>query len=84
MHMPSITAGALVLLVLTGAALAFQVIRLRQSCHTVFDGGILLCLGLLAAATLPLVPWAELADTALGHVVAALHLLEVAYVVLTL
>lgn len=84
MFMPSITLGALVLLALTGAALAFQVIRLRRSCDTVFDGGILLCLGLLAVAALPLLPWAELAETALDEVVAALHLLEVAYVVLTL
>ncbi|MBH5388635.1 hypothetical protein H1B27_20440 [Bradyrhizobium sp. CNPSo 4019] len=84
MHMPSITAGALVLLALTGAALAFQLIRLRRSRHTVFDGGILLCLGLLTAATLPLLPWAELAETALDQVVAALHLLEVTYVILTL
>ncbi|MGX1165198.1 putative membrane protein YccC [Bradyrhizobium sp. USDA 372] len=82
MSMPSITAGSLVLL--AGAALAFQLILLRRSRHTVFNGGILLCLGLLIAAALPLVPWAELAEEALDQAVAALHALEVAYVILTL
>lgn len=84
MYMPSITAGALVLLALTGAALALQMIRLRRSRHTFFNGGILLCLGLLTAAALPLLPWAELAEGALDHTVAALHVLEVVYVILTL
>ncbi|MBR1169884.1 MULTISPECIES: hypothetical protein [Bradyrhizobium] len=82
MSMPSITACSLVLL--AGAALAFQLIRLRRSRHTVFNGGILLCLGLLIAAALPLVPWTELAEEALDQAVAALHALEVAYVILTL
>ncbi|MBH5401943.1 hypothetical protein HZZ13_29740 [Bradyrhizobium sp. CNPSo 4010] len=84
MYMPSISAGALVLLALTGTALAFQMIRLRRSRHTVFDGGILLCLGLLAAAALPLLPWAELAEEALDQAVAALRILEVTYVILML
>ncbi|MBR0957449.1 hypothetical protein [Bradyrhizobium japonicum] len=84
MHMPSITAACLALLALTGAALAFQMIRLRRSRHTVFNGGILLCLGLLTAAALPLLPWTELAEEALDQVIAALHVLEVAYVILTL
>ncbi|WP_439369227.1 hypothetical protein [Bradyrhizobium sp. DASA03120] len=87
MHMASLTAGCLALLALTGAALAFQVVRLRRSCHTLFNGGILLCLGLLIAAALPLLaalPWAEFAEEACGQAVAALHLLEVAYVILTL
>ncbi|WP_407118484.1 hypothetical protein [Bradyrhizobium sp. LMG 9283] len=86
-HMPSISADCLSVLAFTGAALAFQMIRLQRSRHTVFNGGILLCLGLLAAAALPLLsrlPWAELADEASDQVVAALHLLEVAYVILTL
>ncbi|MBB4368612.1 hypothetical protein GGD63_001391 [Bradyrhizobium sp. cir1] len=83
MHTPSITAVCLALLALIGVALAFQMIRLRRSRHTVFNGGILLCLGLLTAA-LPLLPWAELAEEALDQVVAALHVLEVAYVILTL
>ena len=72
MHKPSIT------------ALAFQMIRLRRSRHTIFDGGILLCLGLLSAAALPLLPWAELAEGALDQTVAALRFLEVTYVILTL
>ncbi|UWU79955.1 hypothetical protein N2603_16220 [Bradyrhizobium huanghuaihaiense] len=87
MHMPSLTAACLALLALTGTALALQMIRLRRSRHTVFNGGILLCLGLLIAFTLPLLsrlPWAELADEASDQAVAALHLLEVAYVILTL
>ena len=84
MHMPSIAAASLVLLVVSGAAVAFQMIRLRRSRHTVFDGGILLCLGLLTAAALPLLPWAELADEALDQAVAAFYVLEVAYVILTL
>ncbi|MHC2626775.1 hypothetical protein ACVIW2_008807 [Bradyrhizobium huanghuaihaiense] len=87
MHMPSLTAACLALLALTGTALALQMIRLRRSRHTVFNGGILLCLGLLIAATLPLLsrlPWAELAEEASDQAVAALHLLEVAYVILTL
>ncbi|MGX1324102.1 hypothetical protein AB7M17_007555 [Bradyrhizobium sp. USDA 377] len=87
MHMPSITTACLALLALSGAALAFQMIRLRRSRDTVFNGGILLCLGLLTAAALPLLahlPWAELAEEASDQAVAALHLLEVAYVILTL
>ncbi|WP_027575931.1 hypothetical protein [Bradyrhizobium sp. WSM1743] len=87
MHMPSLTAVCLAVLALTGAALAFQMIRLRRSRHTVFNGGILLCLGLLIASALPLLsrlPWAELAEEASDQAVAALYLLEVAYVILTL
>ncbi|MBP0115986.1 MULTISPECIES: hypothetical protein [Bradyrhizobium] len=87
MHMPSIFADCLAVLALTGAALAFQMIRLRRSRHVVFNGGVLLCLGLLAAAALPLLsrlPWAELADEVSDQAVAALHLLEVTYVILTL
>ncbi|MBR0709531.1 MULTISPECIES: hypothetical protein [Bradyrhizobium] len=84
MHMPSITADCAALLALTGAALAFQMIRLRRSRHTIFNGGILLCLVLSVAAALPLLPWAELAAEASDQAVAALHFLEVAYVILTL
>ncbi|MDA9497695.1 hypothetical protein [Bradyrhizobium sp. CCBAU 11357] len=83
MSMPSIIASSLVVLALTGAALMVQMMRVRRS-HTVFNGGILLCLGLLIAAALPLVPWAELVEEALDQAVAALHALEVAYVILTL
>lgn len=78
------TVGCLVLLALSGAAGALQMIRLRPSRHTVFNGGILLSLGLLTAAAMPLLPWGELAEMALDQTVAALHFLEVAFVVLTL
>jgi len=87
MHMPSITAACLAVLALTCAALAVQTIRLRRSRHTVFNGGILLCLGLLIVSALPILsrlPWVELAEEASDQVVAGLHFLEVAYVILTL
>ncbi|RZN05024.1 hypothetical protein CWO91_30595 [Bradyrhizobium genosp. SA-3] len=87
MHMPSITADCLAVLVLACAALAFQTIRLRRSGLTFFNGGIVLAIGLLIASALPILshlPWAELADEASDQAVAALHLLEVAYVILTL
>ncbi|MBR1129697.1 hypothetical protein [Bradyrhizobium iriomotense] len=87
MHTPSITAVCLAVLALTGATLAFQMIRLQRSRHTVFNGGILLSLGLLIASALPLLshlPWAELAEEASDQAVAALHFLEIAYVILTL
>lgn len=83
MDMPSITAGCLVLLALIGAALTFHATRLRRS-PTVFDAGILLSLGLLSGAALPLLPWTELIDNALKQTVAVLRFLEVTYVVLTL
>ncbi|WP_454645831.1 hypothetical protein [Bradyrhizobium liaoningense] len=79
-----ITVGCLVLLALTGAAGAFQMIRLQRSRHTVFNGGILLSLGLLTGAALPLMPWGEMVEMALDQAVAALHFLEVTYVILTL
>jgi len=87
MPMPSITAACLALLLLGGAALAVQMIRLRRNGPTFFNGGILLTVGLLLASALPLLsrlPWAELAEEASDQAVAALHLLEVAYVILTL
>ena len=87
MDMPSITTDCLAILALAGAPLAFQTIRLRRSSQTIFNGGILLGVGLAAAAALPLLaslPWVELADEASDQAVAALHLLEVAYVILTL
>ncbi|SDI05401.1 hypothetical protein SAMN05216338_1016190 [Bradyrhizobium sp. Rc2d] len=87
MRMPSITADCLAVLALACAALAFQTIRLRRSSLTFFNGGILLTIGLLIASALPILsrlPWAELADEASDQAVAALHLLEVAYVILTL
>jgi hypothetical protein len=85
--MPSITADYLAVLALACAALALQTIRPRRSSHTIFNGGILLSLGLLIAAALPLLsrlPWAEFAEEASDQAVAALHLLEVTYVILTL
>ncbi|QOZ13142.1 hypothetical protein [Bradyrhizobium sp. CCBAU 51765] len=87
MHMPSITADCLAVLALTGAALAFQMIRLRRSSHAIFNGGILLAAGLLIVSALPILsrlPWAELVDEVSDQLVAALHFLEVAYVILTL
>ncbi|WP_027548545.1 hypothetical protein [Bradyrhizobium sp. WSM2254] len=87
MDIPSITGECLAVLALACAALAVQTIRLRRSRHTVFNGGILLCLGLVIASALPILsrlPWAELAEEASDQVVAGLHLLEVAYVILTL
>ncbi|MBR0738683.1 hypothetical protein JQ581_17240 [Bradyrhizobium liaoningense] len=87
MDMPSITAGCLAIFALACTALAFQAMRLRRRSHTFFDGGILLTLGLVLASALPILsrlPWAKLADEATDQAVAALHLLEVAYVILTL
>ncbi|TCU68585.1 hypothetical protein EDE08_1099 [Bradyrhizobium sp. R2.2-H] len=79
-----ITVGCFVLLALTGAAGAFQMIRLRRSRHTVFNGGILLSLGLSTGAALPLLPWGEMVEMALDQAVAVLQFLEVTYVILTL
>ena len=53
----------------------------------IFNGGILLAVGLLLAAALPILsrlPWAEFADEASDQAIAALHFLEVTYVILTL
>jgi hypothetical protein len=86
MDMPSITTDCLAVLGLTCAALAVQAVRLRRSRQTIFNGG-LLSLGLLVAAALPTLsrlPWAELADEVSEQAVAALHVLEVTYVILTL
>lgn len=79
MHLPSITDCL--------AALAFRTNRLQRSSRTIFNGGILLAIGLLIAAGLPFLsrlPWAEFAQEASDQAVAALHLLEVTYVILTL
>jgi len=87
MHMPTIAAGGLAVIALACAALALRTIWLRRSGHAVFNGGILLAVGLLAASALPILsrlPWAALADEASDQAVAALHFLEVAYVILTL
>jgi hypothetical protein len=86
MHMPSITDGIAVL-AMACAALAFWMIRLRRRDHAIFNGGILLAAGLLAASALPILsrlPWAEMADEASDQAVAALHFLEITYTILTL
>ncbi|MCK1541472.1 hypothetical protein IVA87_17500 [Bradyrhizobium sp. 147] len=87
MHMPSITAACLAVLALSCAALAFEMIRLKRSSHTIFNGGILLAAALLSAAAAPILsrlPWAELAEEASEQATAAIHLLEAAFVILTL
>jgi hypothetical protein len=87
MHMPSITADCLVVLILICAALSLQMIRLRRSGQTIFNGGILLALGLSTACALPVLsrlPWAEFADEITEQAVATIQFLEVAYVILTL
>ncbi|MGY3074503.1 hypothetical protein ACVW1A_008184 [Bradyrhizobium sp. LB1.3] len=87
MHMPSITADCLVVLILICAALSLQMIRLRRSGQTIFNGGILLALGLSIACALPVLsrlPWAEFADEITEQAVATIQFLEVAYVILTL
>jgi hypothetical protein len=87
MHMPSITADCLVVLVLICAALSLQMIRLRRSGQTIFNGGILLALGLSIACALPVLsrlPWAEFADEITEQAVATIQFLEVAYVIFTL
>jgi hypothetical protein len=69
------------------AALGRRTIRLRRSSPAIFNGGILLAMGLLIACTLPVLsrlPWAEFADEALDQAIAVTHLLEVTYVILTL
>ncbi|MCS3730025.1 hypothetical protein [Bradyrhizobium betae] len=86
MYLPSIT-DFLAIFALACAALAFPTILLRRSSHALFDGGILLAIGLLIAAGLPVLsrlPWAEFAQEASEQAVAALHFLEVTYVILTL
>lgn len=85
--MPSITADGVVILVLICAALTLQMIRRRRSGQTIFNGGILLVLGLSIACVPPLLsrlPWEEFLHAALDQIVAAIQFLEVAYVILTL
>ncbi|AND90950.1 hypothetical protein [Bradyrhizobium diazoefficiens] len=84
MHMPSITADYLAVLALACAALALWMTWLWRGSHGTFNGGILLSAGFMTGCALPLLPWAELATEASDQVVAGLHLLEVAYVILTL
>ncbi|PIT02317.1 hypothetical protein TSA1_17310 [Bradyrhizobium nitroreducens] len=85
--MPSITADLLAILALIGAALTIEVVRLRRSGQVIFNGGILLALGLAIACAIPLLshlPWAELAEEVSDQAVAAAQLLYAAYVILTL
>lgn len=85
--MLSIAADILAVVALAGAALAILTMRLRRRSLTFFEGGVLLATCLLFAAALPIMsrlPWADLVDEMTDHLVAALHILEIAYVVLTL
>lgn len=87
MYMSSMTTGGVVILVLICAALTLQMIRRRRSGQTIFNGGILLALGLSIACVLPLLshlPWGEFLHEALDQIVAAIQFLEVTYVILTL
>lgn len=87
MHLPSIAADCLAALALIGAAVTVQMIRLRRSGQTVFNGGILLALGLSIACALPVLarlPWAEFADEMIDQAVATIQFLETTYVILTL
>ncbi|MDH2345320.1 hypothetical protein QCM77_42175 [Bradyrhizobium sp. SSUT18] len=88
MHMPSITADRLAVLILICAGITLQMIRPRRSGQTIFNGGVLLlALGLSIACALPVLshlPWAGFADEIAEQAVAAIQFLEVAYVILTL
>lgn len=87
MQMPSITADLLAILALVCAALTLEVIRLRRSGQVIFNGGILLALGLAIACALPLLSrlnWADLVDEASDQAIAAIQLLHAAYIILTL
>ncbi|MBR0988552.1 hypothetical protein [Bradyrhizobium liaoningense] len=91
MQMPSITADLLAILAMVCAALTLEVVHLRRSgqiiFNGIFNGGILLALGLAITCALPILsrlPWAELADEASDQAVAALQLLHAAYIILTL
>jgi len=87
MQMPSITADLLAILALVCAVLALEVIRLRRSGQVIFNGGILLALGLAIVCGLPLLSrlnWADLVDEASDQAIAAIQLLHAAYIILTL
>lgn len=75
------------MLVLIGAALTLLMVRLRRSGHAIFNGGILLVLGLSITCALPVLsrlPWAEFADELIDRAVAAIQFLEATYAILTL
>ncbi|RXH24850.1 hypothetical protein XH99_25910 [Bradyrhizobium nanningense] len=83
----SLTADVLAVLALICVVIAVHMIRLRRNGQVIFNGGILLALGLAIACALPILsrlPWTELADEASEQAVATLQLLHAAYVILTL
>ncbi|OSI71256.1 hypothetical protein [Bradyrhizobium canariense] len=89
MHMPSITADRLAVLILflICAGITLPMIRPRRSGQTIFNAGILLAFVLSIACALPVLPhlsWAGFIDEMADQAVAAIQFLEVAYVILTL
>lgn len=87
MQMPSLAADVVALLALICAVAAVQMTRLRRGGQIIFNGGILLALGLAIACALPFLshlPWAELAEEAPDQAVAAAQFLYAAYIILTL
>lgn len=87
MHIPTIAADRLAVLILICAGITLQMIRPRRSGQTVFDGGVLLAFVLSIACALPILshlPWAGFIDEMAAQAVAAIQFLEVAYVILTL
>jgi hypothetical protein len=87
MHMPTIAADRLAILILICAGITLQMIRPRRSGQTIFNGGILLAFVLSIACALPILshlPWAGFIDEMAAQTVAAIQFLEVAYVILTL
>jgi hypothetical protein len=87
MHLPTIATNGFAIVTLACAALACRKILQRQNGQAIFNGGILLAIGLLLTAAVPLVShlsWADLVDEASEQAIATLHFLEVTYVILTL
>ncbi len=91
MQLPSPTADVFALLfallAIICAVVGVEMVRLRRRGHVIFNGGILLALGLAVACALPFLshlPWAALAEEASDQAVAAAQLLYAAYVILTL
>lgn len=75
------------MLILMGTALTLLMVRLRRSGHAIFNGSILLVLGLSITCALPVLsrlPWAEFADEVIDEAVAAIQFLEATYAILTL
>ncbi|TFV39182.1 hypothetical protein E4K66_12220 [Bradyrhizobium frederickii] len=87
MQMPAIAAHFLAVIALICAVAALHMIRLRRSGQVIFNGGILLALGLAIACAVPVLshlPWAEIAAEVSDQTTAAIQLLYAAYVILTL